>query len=61
MKKITFLSTFALGLAIAIMFNEPDFPLKRLIRSLLIIPYTIPGLISIIIWRGRRQNRTPRC
>ncbi len=46
------LSTFFLGLAIAIMFNDKDFPLKKLIRSLLIIPYTIPGLISIIIWRG---------
>ena len=49
---VSVLSTFALGLAIAIMFNDPEFPLKRLIRSLLIIPYTIPGLISIIIWRG---------
>lgn len=49
---VSVLSTFALGLAIAIMFNDPDFPFKRLIRSLLIIPYTIPGLISIIIWRG---------
>jgi arabinogalactan oligomer / maltooligosaccharide transport system permease protein len=49
---ISVLSTFALGLAIAIMFNDPDFPLKKLIRSLLIIPYTIPGLISIIMWRG---------
>ncbi|HUF00694.1 MAG TPA: ABC transporter permease subunit [Anaerolineales bacterium] len=46
------LSTFALGLAIAIMFNDKDFPLKKLIRSLLLIPYTIPGLISIIMWRG---------
>ena len=49
---VSVLSTFALGLAIAIMFNDPDFPFKKLIRSLLIIPYTIPGLISIIIWRG---------
>jgi ABC-type sugar transport system permease subunit len=49
---VSVLSTFALGLAIAIMFNDPGFPLKKLIRSLLIIPYTIPGLISIIIWRG---------
>jgi ABC-type sugar transport system permease subunit len=46
------LSTFFLGLAIAIMFNDKDFPLKKLIRSLLLIPYTIPGLISIIMWRG---------
>ena len=49
---LSVLSTFALGLAIAIMFNDKDFPLKKLIRSLLLIPYTIPGLISIIIWRG---------
>jgi arabinogalactan oligomer / maltooligosaccharide transport system permease protein len=43
---------FFLGLAIAIMFNDPYFPLKKLIRSLLIIPYTIPALITILIWRG---------
>ncbi|MBI4761304.1 MAG: ABC transporter permease subunit [Chloroflexota bacterium] len=49
---VSVVSTFALGLAIAIMFNDPQFPFKKLIRSLLIIPYTIPGLISIIIWRG---------
>jgi ABC-type sugar transport system permease subunit len=49
---VSVLSTFALGLAIAIMFNDADFPLKKLIRSLLLIPYTIPGLISIIMWRG---------
>jgi len=49
---VTVLSSFAMGLAIAIMFNDKDFPLKKLIRSLLLIPYTIPGLISIIMWRG---------
>ncbi len=49
---LSVLSTFALGLLIAIMYNDPGFPFKRLIRSLLIIPYTIPGLITIIIWRG---------
>jgi ABC-type sugar transport system permease subunit len=49
---ISVLSTFALGLAIAIMFNDKDFPFKKIIRSLLLIPYTIPGLITILIWRG---------
>lgn len=49
---VTVLSSFAMGLAIAIMFNDRDFPLKKIIRSLLLIPYTIPGLISIIMWRG---------
>lgn len=46
------LFNFALGLAIAIMFNERSFPFKKLIRSLLIIPYTVPALITILIWRG---------
>jgi arabinogalactan oligomer / maltooligosaccharide transport system permease protein len=63
---ISVLSTFALGLAIAVMFNDKDFPLKKLIRSLLLIPYTIPGLITILIWRGMMNpefgviNRTLR-
>ena len=46
------LFNFFLGLAIAILFNDPNFPLKKLIRSLLIIPYTVPALITILIWRG---------
>lgn len=43
---------FGLGLAIAILFNDKVFPFKKLIRSLLIIPYTVPALITILIWRG---------
>ncbi|OGO09986.1 MAG: hypothetical protein A2Z66_02650, partial [Chloroflexi bacterium RBG_13_66_10] len=46
------LLNFALGLAIAILFNERTFPFKKLIRSLLIVPYTVPALITILIWRG---------
>ena len=46
------LFNFSLGLAIAIMFNDKYFPFKKLIRSLLIIPYTVPALITILIWRG---------
>ena len=49
---ISVLSTFSLGLAIAIMFNDKKFPFKKIIRSLLLIPYTIPSLITILIWRG---------
>ncbi len=49
---ISVLSTFSLGLAIAIMYNDKDFPLKKLIRTLLLIPYTIPSVITILIWRG---------
>lgn len=49
---LSLLLNFFLGLAIAILFNDPNFPLKRVIRSLLIIPYTVPALITILIWRG---------
>jgi len=49
---VSVLSTFALGLAIAIMYNDRDFPLKKIIRTLLLIPYTIPSVITILIWRG---------
>jgi ABC-type sugar transport system permease subunit len=46
------LLNFSLGLAIAILFNDQFFPFKKIIRSLLIVPYTVPALITILIWRG---------
>jgi ABC-type sugar transport system permease subunit len=46
------LLNFSLGLVIAIMFNDPHFPFKKLIRSLLIVPYTVPALLTILIWRS---------
>ncbi len=49
---LSLLINFSLGLLIAIIFNEPGFPFKKLIRSLLIIPYTIPALLTILVWRG---------
>ncbi len=49
---LSLLFNFGLGLLIAILFNDKQFPFKKLIRSLLIIPYTIPALITVIIWRG---------
>ena len=49
---ISLLLNFGLGLLIAIMFNDPQFPFKKLIRSLLIMPYTVPALLTILVWRG---------
>lgn len=43
---------FFLGLGIALLYNDPKFPGKRFVRSMLLIPYTIPSLITILIWRG---------
>jgi arabinogalactan oligomer / maltooligosaccharide transport system permease protein len=49
---ISLLLNFSLGLLIAIMFNDRRFPFKKLIRSLLIVPYTVPALLTILVWRG---------
>lgn len=49
---LSLLLNFSLGLAIAVMFNDPHFPFKKLIRTLLIIPYTVPALLTILVWRG---------
>ena len=44
--------TFALGLTIAYIYNDPEFPGRKILRSFLLIPYTIPSLITILIWKG---------
>lgn len=42
---------FSLGLLIAIAFGR-DMPFQKLIKSLLIIPFAVPQVITILIWRG---------
>lgn len=42
--------SFALGLVVTLLFE--NLPGKRIIRALLIIPWPIPVLISILIWRN---------
>lgn len=49
---LSVVTTFALGLLLSLAFNDPMLPGRKLIRSLLIIPYTIPGIIGVLIWRG---------
>jgi ABC-type sugar transport system permease subunit len=44
--------TFALGTFLAIMFDVPEMPGKRLLRALLLIPYAIPAFVSIPVWVG---------
>lgn len=44
--------TFALGLTIAVIFNDRTLRGRKLITTLLLIPYTIPSLITIMVWRG---------
>lgn len=49
---LSVVSTFSLGLAMALLFNDKSFPLKKVFRTLLLVPYTIPAVITILIWRG---------
>ncbi|MEX2143170.1 MAG: maltose ABC transporter permease MalF [Anaerolineales bacterium] len=49
---VSVVSTFALGLFLALVYNDPTFRGRKLVRTLLIIPYAMPGVIGILIWRG---------
>ena len=44
--------TFAVGLGLAVMLNDPRVRGQRLYRSILLLPYAVPGFISILIWSG---------
>ncbi len=46
------LTTFVLGLFLSLTFNDPTLPARKLIRSILLIPYAVPAFISILIWKG---------
>jgi ABC-type sugar transport system permease subunit len=49
--------SFIIGMVIALMFE--DLPGKRVIRALLILPYPIPVLVSIMVWRGLLNDMGP--
>lgn len=49
---MTVLLTFSLGLGLALVFNDKNLPLRGFFRSIAIVPYTIPGFISILVWVG---------
>ncbi len=49
---LTVLISFAFGLFLAITLDKSDMGLQRWYRSLLIIPYAIPGFLSLLVWRG---------
>jgi arabinogalactan oligomer/maltooligosaccharide transport system permease protein len=48
----TVLISFALGLFLAKLLDKPKFRFKRLYRSLLIVPYAVPGFLSLLVFKG---------
>jgi ABC-type sugar transport system permease subunit len=45
-------TTFGMGLFLALVYNDESFPARKFVRALLILPYAIPGVIGVLIWRG---------
>ncbi len=54
---LSVLTTFALGLGLAMVFNERRMRGRKIYRSLLIIPYALPGFMMALVFRGL-YNRT---
>lgn len=49
---ISVASTFALGLVLALVFNDPRLKGQKIYRTLMILPYTFPGFLSGLVWMG---------
>ena len=49
---LTVFFSFAIGLFVAMALDKPGMHFLRLYRSLLIIPYAIPGFLSLLVWGG---------
>lgn len=44
--------SFAIGLFLAIALDKPGMRFRRTYRSLLVIPYAIPGFLMLLVWAG---------
>ncbi len=51
------LTTFLLGMFLAITFNEPRLRGRKVYRTLLILPYAIPGFLGALLWSGLLNRR----
>ncbi|RRD46391.1 ABC transporter permease subunit [Tessaracoccus sp. OH4464_COT-324] len=49
---LSVLTTFALGLLIAVVFNDPRVKGRVVYRALFILPYAFPGFLAALVWRG---------
>lgn len=49
---LTMVSTFVLGLTLAITLDHPKLRGQRLYRSFLLLPYALPAFISLLVWQS---------
>lgn len=45
-------TTFALGLFLAIVFNDPKMRSRKYYRVIMILPYAFPAFLSALVWQG---------
>ncbi|WP_279073066.1 ABC transporter permease subunit [Microbacterium lacticum] len=45
-------TTFALGLFLAIVFNDPRMRSRKYYRVIMILPYAFPAFLSALVWQG---------
>jgi len=55
---LSVLLTFAIGLALALILNNPTLRARMAYRTLFIIPWAIPAFISVLVWREGIFNET---
>ncbi|MGE5599185.1 MAG: ABC transporter permease subunit, partial [Bacteroidota bacterium] len=55
---VSVVETFALGLLLAVLLNDPRVRFRGFYRVLLIVPYALPAFITCLIWRGLFQTET---
>lgn len=49
---LTVATSFLLGLAMAVIFNDPRVRGRMVLRTLFILPYAFPAFLSALLWRG---------
>ncbi len=49
---LSVLTTFALGLGLATIFNDPRVKGRVIYRALFILPYAFPGFLAALVWKG---------
>jgi ABC-type sugar transport system permease subunit len=49
---VTVLLSFSLGLFLAVTLDKTGMRFRGIYRSLLVIPYAIPGFLSLLVWKG---------
>ncbi len=51
------LSTFALGLSLALVFGDTRMKGRRIYQALLILPYAFPAFLATLVWRGMLNEK----